>query len=66
MPLETAKRLTCDGSTVTMINNAKGEPLSVGRKMRTVPTAMNRALENACGRVNWIDSDLRQQQLFFP
>ncbi len=44
VPLQTARRLTCDGSTVTMIDNAKGEPLSIGRKKRTVPTAMNRAL----------------------
>jgi hypothetical protein len=44
LPVESVKRLTCDGSTVTMSENARGEPLSIGRKQRTVPTAINRAL----------------------
>ena len=44
LPLESVRRLTCDGSVVTMTDGANGEPLSVGRKQRTVPTAIKRAL----------------------
>ena len=44
VPVETAKRLTCDGSTVALLENDQGEPLNVGRKQRTVPTAIKRAL----------------------
>ena len=38
LPLESVRRLTCDGSIVTMVDGANGEPLSVGRKQRTVTT----------------------------
>ena len=31
---ETIRRLACDGGLVTIIENAKGSPLSVGRKTR--------------------------------
>ncbi|MGI9305277.1 MAG: DUF222 domain-containing protein [Gammaproteobacteria bacterium] len=44
LPLEAVKRLTCDGTVVSMVDNARGEPLSVGRKRRTVSTAIKRAL----------------------
>ncbi len=44
LSLKTAERLTCDGSIVPIMENAKGEPLSVGRKTRTVPPALRRAL----------------------
>ena len=40
LSIKTAERLTCDGSIVPIIENAKGEPLSVGRKTRTVPPAL--------------------------
>ena len=43
-PIETVKRLCCDGSIVPIIENSKGEPLNVGRKTRTVTTAIRRAL----------------------
>ena len=46
LPVETVKRLTCDGSIVAMVENADGEPLSVGRKQRTIPTAIRRAVES--------------------
>ncbi len=49
LPVETVKRLTCDGSVVAMFENAEGEPLSVGRKQRTVTTAIKRALESRDG-----------------
>ena len=44
MPLETAKRLLCDGKVVPIVENSNGEPLSVGRRRRTIPTAIRRAL----------------------
>ena len=43
-PIETVRRLCCDGSITTIIENSKGEPLNVGRKMRVVTTAIRRAL----------------------
>ena len=42
---ETSRRLACDAGTVTMIESVEGEILSVGRKTRTVPHAIRRALE---------------------
>jgi len=44
LAVESVKRLCCDGSVVPMVDGARGEPLSVGRKQRTVPAAMKRAL----------------------
>ena len=44
LAVESVKRLSCDGSVVPMVDGANGEPLNVGRKQRTVPTALKRAL----------------------
>lgn len=41
---ETVRRLACDASLVTVIENDQGEPLSVGRKTRTISPALRRAL----------------------
>ena len=41
---ETARRLSCDASVVRILENEKGEPLDVGRKTRTIPPAIRRAL----------------------
>jgi len=43
---ETARRLSCDASRVTIIENGQGEPLNVGRKTRTIPPAIRRALNS--------------------
>jgi hypothetical protein len=40
---ETARRLACDSSTVSILE-LNGSPLSVGRKRRTIPPALRRAL----------------------
>jgi hypothetical protein len=40
----TARRLSCDASVVTLIEDASGQPLDVGRKMRSIPPAIRRAL----------------------
>jgi hypothetical protein len=42
---ETSRRLACDASVVRMVHGANGEVLDVGRKTRTVPTAIRRALD---------------------
>jgi hypothetical protein len=43
-PIDTIKRLTCDGSLVMVVDAADGTPLDVGRKQRTVSTPLKRAL----------------------
>ncbi|HUF64604.1 MAG TPA: DUF222 domain-containing protein [Gemmatimonadaceae bacterium] len=42
---ETARRLSCDASVVRVVEDAKGEPLDVGRKTRTIPPGIRRALQ---------------------
>ena len=41
---ETARRLACDCGVVHLHENADGQPLSVGRRTRSIPTAIARAL----------------------
>ena len=44
LPLESVRRLSCDGALIPMTSTPTGEPLNIGRKRRTVPTAIKRAL----------------------
>jgi hypothetical protein len=44
LPAESARRLSCDASLVTIVENEQGEPLDVGRKTRSIPPAIRRAL----------------------
>ncbi len=44
LPAETIRRLACDCSVVAVIENERGEPLNVGRKTRSIPPALRRAL----------------------
>ena len=44
LPSETIRRLCCDGNVVPISNGADGNPLHVGRRRRTVSTALKRAL----------------------
>ena len=44
MAIETVRRLACDASLVTVLENEEGEPLNVGRKTRSIPPALRRAL----------------------
>jgi hypothetical protein len=44
LPVETVKRLCCDGHTVAIVENENGEPLNVGRKTRVITKAIERAL----------------------
>jgi len=51
MPIESLKRLCCDSHAVVITEDDKGEPLSIGRKSRIVPTALQRAVrarDNNC------------------
>jgi hypothetical protein len=41
---ETVRRLACDASIISVLENEHGEPLNVGRKTRSVPPAIRRAL----------------------
>jgi hypothetical protein len=44
LPIETVRRLACDSDLLVLVEDRNGEPLSVGRKTRVVPAAINRAL----------------------
>ena len=44
VPIETARRLSCDASVVRITEDGRGEPLDVGRRMRSIPPALRRAL----------------------
>jgi hypothetical protein len=64
VPLETARRLTCDGSVVTLTVDGDGEPLNVGRRQRTVAPAIRRAVHArdrhcrfpGCTHTRWLDA----------
>lgn len=43
---ETCRRLSCDCSVVPILENHDGEPLNVGRKTRSIPPALHRALRS--------------------
>jgi hypothetical protein len=45
VPEDTARRLACDAAVVHMIHDAVGGVLDVGRRRRTVPPALRRALD---------------------
>jgi hypothetical protein len=48
---QTAKRLSCDASLVTVLEDEQGRVLNIGRRTRTVPAAIGRALslrDNTC------------------
>ncbi len=62
---EAARRLTCDASVTTVVRDGSGAVLDVGRKRRTVPAAMRRALEvrdehrcafPGCGHRRYLDA----------
>jgi hypothetical protein len=44
LAVETARRLSCDSSLVGIVEDEDGEPLNVGRKTRSISTALHRAL----------------------
>jgi hypothetical protein len=46
---ETSRRMACDCSVVHWHDSKEGEPLSVGRKTRSIPPAIRRALKHRDG-----------------
>jgi len=46
MPVETARRFSCDASVISIVEDENGEPLNVGRKTRSIPPALRRALNS--------------------
>ena len=53
LAVETARRLLCDTSTVTIQESPDGTPLDVGRKTRTIPSALRRALDARDKHCRW-------------
>jgi hypothetical protein len=47
---ETSRRLACDASVVLMRERSDGSVLDIGRKTRTIPAAIRRALDTRDGR----------------
>jgi hypothetical protein len=45
LALDTARRLACDATLVGVVNAADGEPLDIGRKTRSIPPPLKRALK---------------------
>jgi hypothetical protein len=45
VPAETSRRMACDCSIVHWHENKQGEPLDIGRKTRSIPPAIRRALK---------------------
>ncbi|MBT8077531.1 MAG: HNH endonuclease [Gammaproteobacteria bacterium] len=45
LPVESVRRIACDSSVIRIVEDKDGEPLSVGRKTRIVPSAIKRALQ---------------------
>ncbi len=60
---ETSRRLSCDCARVDVVEGAEGEPLSIGRKSRSIPPAIRRALRlrdggcrfPGCTRTRFVD-----------
>jgi hypothetical protein len=44
LPIDTVKRLACDCSLITIVEDSNGTPLDVGRKQRKLSTPLRRAL----------------------
>ena len=45
LALDTARRLACDATVVGLVEGEDGEPLNIGRKSRSIPAAIARALK---------------------
>ena len=52
VPIESVKRHCCDGHAIVITETSEGEPLSIGRKSRIIPKAIERAVhsrdQNCC------------------
>ena len=59
VPAETARRVACDASRVVMRHDRDGTVLDVGRKTRTIPPAIRRALTARDNRCRFPGCDCR-------
>jgi hypothetical protein len=57
---ETSRRLSCDASRVVMTHDERGGVLDVGRRTRTVPPALRRALDRRDGGCRFPGCGLRR------
>ena len=53
----TMRRITCDAGIIPILLGSQGEPLDVGRKTRTIPSALRRALEQRDRGCTWDGCD---------
>jgi hypothetical protein len=60
MATATARRLACDAGVVTMVEDEHGEVLDVGRRTRTIPASIKRALLRRDGRCRFPGCQNRQ------
>jgi hypothetical protein len=60
MAPETARRLACDAGVVTMVEDEQGEVLDVGRRTRSIPASIKRALLRRDGRCRFPGCQNRQ------
>ena len=64
LPTPAVRRLLCDGAVVGIVDDGDGSPLSIGRRTRTVPVGMRRALQArdrtcrypGCHHGRWLDA----------
>jgi hypothetical protein len=64
LPIETVRRITCDSSLLSVLEDSAGNPLNVGRKKRLVSSAIKRALAArdrhcrypGCAHKKWLDA----------
>ncbi|MCL1599843.1 MAG: HNH endonuclease, partial [Actinomycetia bacterium] len=54
---ETIRRLACDAGVVRIVIDGESQPLDIGRRTRTVPPALRRALELRDGGCTWAGCD---------
>lgn len=50
---ETLRRITCDAAIIPMVLGSDSEVLDVGRKTRTIPSAVRRSLDHRDGGCTW-------------
>lgn len=64
LPIETVRRLCCDGAVVPLVRGENGEPAGIGRKHRVVNPSLKRALLArdkqcrfpGCTHTRWLDA----------
>src|SRR5688572_7747867 len=60
LALDTARRLACDATVVGIVEGDEGEPLDIGRKSRSIPQAIARALRARDGGCRYPGCDRKR------